>query len=154
MKQKYLVTSIGLIFSIVGIVSTFTIIIPIITIFFAAILEMFYQFVIGTKPYKYIGICMIITLIMLFTTTTYYYIKAISKQADSIKKVSIIYFATQLFLIPPLFLYIDTSSNWSKAGDGQFIFGIFEIFPLSCSTFVVIGLLIDIYRKQKRKAEN
>jgi hypothetical protein len=151
MKQKYAITIIGLIFSIVCFISTFTFILPILTLLPSGILEFIFSTIIGDKPYKNIGICLIVTLTLIFIISTYIFTKTISVRPERIKYETIFYFTIQVFIIPPLFFYINTSRNWDKASDGQFFFGIFETFPVSCLTFFFIGLFIDLYRMTKGK---
>lgn len=153
MKQKYIVTIIGLLFSIVCFISTFTIVLPILTLLPSGILELIFSTIIGDKPFDKIGICIIITLTLLFIISTYIFTKKIAVRPERIKIETIFYFSIQVFIIPPLFFYISTSSNWEKASDGQFFFGIYETFPTSCLTFFFIGLFIDLYRMTKGKAE-
>jgi len=151
LKHKYQVTIIGLIFSIVGFLSTFTFVLPIITLLYSGLIESIFSLIIGDTPYKNIGISVIATLILTFIISTYYYIKSITNRPERIKKETIFYFSIQFFILPPLFFYLNTSSNWDKASDGQFFFGIYESFPLSCLMFLFIGLFIDLFRMIKEK---
>jgi hypothetical protein len=49
-------------------------------------------------------------------------------------------------IIHPLFFYLDTAGDWHRAGDGQFIFGIAETFPISSMTFIIFGILTDLFQ--------
>lgn len=151
MIQKYEITKIGFIFSLVGFCSMYTIVIPLLCILPAGFLESLFHLFWGDKPYKYIGISVIISLILLFLVSTYFFIKNNAHQSEGNRLNIISYFTLQWFIIPSFFFYLDTSSNWEKASDGQFFFGIFDSFPISCASFFFLGLFIDLYRNFGRK---
>lgn len=151
--RKFACSIIGLIFTMIVLVSTFSIIIPLLTIFFPGFLEMIFSKIFGNKPYRYIGISMIITLVCIFLISSFWFLKHLIAQPEKIIKSTIYFFVFQFFIIPPLFLYINISSNWDIANDGQFIFEIFNVFPASSVSFLIIGLLIDLFRMILRKKQ-
>jgi hypothetical protein len=46
-----------------------------------------------------------------------------------------------------------TRLRYASSGDGQFIFGAFETFPLSSGLFLILGIVID-YIKNKKTVAN
>lgn len=140
------VSIIGLLFTFVCLISTFTFIIPILTLVFPGILEMIFSLIFGDSSFQKIGISVIITLLCVFLLSTYFFLQRINKRPEKLKIETIYYFVCQIFLLPPICFYFSASRNWESAGDGQFFFGIFEVFPKSCLSFLVLGIIIDLYR--------
>ena len=146
MKKKYIASIIGLLFSLGGFISTFTFVLPILTLIPSLILEYLFSLFFGENTYKYIGISVIVTLIFTIFISSYFLLKTITRQPEKINKELIFYFLVLYFVIPPTFFFVNTSGNWDKASDGQFFLGIFETFPESCVSFFFIGIFIDLYR--------
>ena len=65
----------------------------------------------------------------------------------------ILYLTLQFFVLHPLVFYISLSSNWTRASDGQVMFMIVEYFPYSSWTFLILGILTDIFRRQIQKTK-
>ena len=79
--------------------------------------------------------------------------KVIFRKKELLKNELFKYFTFQVFIIPSIFFYMETSRDWDRASDGQFFFGIIEVFPLSSLSFIFIGVLIDIIRNRKNKTD-
>jgi hypothetical protein len=150
-EGKYTASIIGSLFTVTILISTFTLVIPILTLILPGLLEFIFSLIFGNSQFKIIGISVLFSLVIIFILTTYSLFKVILRKKDLIKKELFTYFTLQVFIIPPIFFYINTSRNWESANDGQFFFGIYEVFPLSCFSFVVIGVIIDIIRNRKNK---
>jgi hypothetical protein len=148
-NEKYSGTIIGGIFTLVVFVTTFTIVIPIITLILPALLESILSLFIENKEYKPIGIGVLIILLFIFIFATIIMLRAILTRGKSTKKTLWIYFAIQFFIIPVIVFYFKTSSDWNQASDGQFFFGIYEVFPISSLAFITIGVLVDVLRNRK-----
>ncbi len=150
-NEKYSGTIIGGIFTLVVFVTTYTIVIPIITLMLPAFLESILSLFIENKDYKPIGIGVIIILLFGFIFSTFIMLRSILIKGNNTKKTLWIYFAIQFFIIPVIVFYLKTSSDWNKASDGQFFFGIYEVFPISSLAFITIGVLVDVLRNRKIK---
>ncbi len=153
-EGKYTASIIGLLFTGIVFIATYTLIIPMLTLTLPGLLENIFSVFFGNSPYKTIGISVLISLLLIFIITTYLMFKVIFKQKQLLIKKLYTYFTFQVFIIPPIFFYLKTSRNWETANDGQFIFGIVEVFPLSCFIFVIIGVIIDIVRNRTNRIED
>ena len=147
-NEKYSGTIIGGIFTLVVFLATFTIVIPVITLILPAFLESILSLFIENIDYKPIGIGVIIILLLGFIFATLIMLRAIFLKGSNTKKTLWIYFAIQFFIIPVIVFYLKTSSDWNKASDGQFFFGINEVFPISSLAFITIGVLVDVTRNR------
>jgi hypothetical protein len=159
MKNKFTGTIIGLIFSLSSLVATWTFIIPFITVLpLSLFLENTFTNGSNDGSYSDIGPSILKAMWIIFIISlALYYIFAIIKVklAKPVTKLSFILFLTgQLFIVHPLLFYIDTSQNWDRASDGQFIFGITETFPTSSFSFVVFGILLDLIRHMVKPKQN
>jgi hypothetical protein len=150
-NEKYSGTIIGGIFTLVVFLATFTIVIPIITLILPAFLESILSLFIKNKDYKPIGIGVIIIILLGFICSTFIMLQAILIKGNNTKKTLWIYFAIQFFIIPVIVFYLKTSSDWNKASDGQFFFGIYEVFPISSLAFITIGVLVDVMRDRNNR---
>ncbi len=150
-EGKYTASIIGSFFTVVIFISIFTRIIPILTLILPGLLEFVFTLFFGNSDYKYIGISVLFSLVLIFSLITYFTLNVILRKKRLIKKELFIYFTFQVFIIPPIFSYVNILSNLENANDGQFFFGIFEVFPLSCLSYVTLGILIDIIRNRKNK---
>lgn len=147
-NEKYSGTIIGGIFTLVVFFATFTIVIPVITLILPAFLESILSLFIQNVDYKPIGIGVIIILLLGFIFATLIMLRAIFLKGNNTKKTLWIYFAIQFFIIPVIVFYLKISSDWNKASDGQFFFGIYEVFPISSLAFITIGVLVDVMRNR------
>jgi hypothetical protein len=159
MKNKYSGTIIGLIFSLSSWVATWTFIIPFITVLpLSLFLEGTFKNGAHDRSYYEIGPSILKTMWFIFIiSVALYYIVTILKviRGRPVTKLSFILFLTgQLFIVHPLLFYIDTSQDWDRASDGQFIFGITQTFPTSSFAFVIFGILLDLLRQMVKPKQN
>jgi hypothetical protein len=154
-EGKYTVSIIGLLFTAIVFISTFTIVIPLLTLILPGLLELIASSIVGDSEYKTIGISVLTCLVIIFIITTYASFKLIFRKKELLKKELIYYFTFQVFIIPSIFFYAETfhDGNWERASDGQFFLGIFEVFPFSSISFIIIGVFIDIIRNRKSKTD-
>ena len=152
-EGKYTASIIGSLFSLIIFISTFTLIIPILTLIFPGLLEIIFSSFIEPSKSKTIGIYVLASLIFIFIVTSYLSFKVIFKQKELLKNELLKYFTLQVFIIPSIFLYVKAVSNMEQINDGQFFFGIIEVFPLSSLSFIFIGILIDFIRSLQNKTE-
>lgn len=150
-EGKYTASIIGLLFTAMVFISTFTIVIPILTLILPGILEIIVSSIIGDAKNESIGISVLICLIVIFIITTYSMFKVILSEKGLLKNELFKYFTLQVFIIPSIFFYVEASRDWVSASDGQFFFGIIDVFPLSSFSFIFIGVFIDILRNRKNK---
>ncbi|BDD06664.1 hypothetical protein [Aureibacter tunicatorum] len=98
-----------------------------------------------------ISLIVVLVLLSLFVLTTYYYLKKLLKEGSEGKPFKVlglwIYFILLLFIIHPLVFYIWSMIHSESAGDGQFIFGVIDTFPISSFLFVVLGATVDYFRR-------
>ncbi|HPI11245.1 MAG TPA: hypothetical protein PLK63_09415 [Catalimonadaceae bacterium] len=145
-------TIIGTLFTIISLASIPTFVLPLATMIpFALPIELFFSRVFDHANYNRTGYSVIAILSVLCLVTTYLFFNRFIKDITAKGKINVITFtaflSVQLFIIHPLFFYIETSKNWSRAGDGQFIFGIAATFPISSFVFLLFGVLTDILQR-------
>lgn len=151
MTKTFSASIISSIFAGICLVSTLTFIVPLLTIIPASVfLESFYKDYLKTDSYYEIVPMVLKSLwgIFLFSTVSFYLYcySSIKKNRNLKKSIFITFLILQLFILHPLVFFIDTSSNWGRASDGQFIMGIIKTFPISSFLFVVFGLVLDVLR--------
>lgn len=159
MKSKYIGTIVGLGFSMPGLLSflsldmNFFMFIPILAFFPIALpLEL-----LGNKLFDDHALSagiVILGLILAFTLTSYYFFSHLINDRKTDRPVNKVrfwgYFGIQIIIIHPLILYILAFKKISSSGDGQFIFAVFETFPISSGLFFILGLTIDFVKNKKR----
>ncbi|MCC6372172.1 MAG: hypothetical protein IT236_14305 [Bacteroidia bacterium] len=110
-------------------------------------LELIFKGVYPDQDYAIIGRGIIISLIILLVTISIAFLLKFNQQLREFKNYKptqvLIYMILLQFVVHPLVFYINLSSNWSKAEDGQFILSINETFQMSSFAFLILGLLID-----------
>ena len=150
-EGKYTASIIGLLFTAILFISTFTLVIPLLTLLLPGLLEIIVSTIIGDSEHKTILFSVLSCLVIIFIITTYSSFKVILRKKELLKKELIYYFTFQVFIIPSIFFYAETfrDGNWDRASDGQFFLGIIEVFPLSSFSFIIIGVIIDIIRNRK-----
>ena len=158
MTNKYKGTIIGLIFSVSSWLATWTFVIPFITVLPAGLLlENMFKSIHAVDDYDVIGPSILKALWVIFLTTTILFFTYAFRSAKSGRPASklsfIVFLLLQLFIVHPLVFYIDTSQNWDRASDGQFILRITETFPLSSIAFVIFGILLDLVNNVARPAQ-
>lgn len=154
MINNYTATVIGFIFSVSSWLATWTFIIPFLTVLpLSLILENGFSNTHYGNDYNIIGplILKTIWILFLFIVIISYALWVIRIiRGKPVSKLSFSLFLTlQLFIVHPLFFYIDTSQNWNRASDGQFILGVTETFPKSSLVFIFFGILLDLLRLLK-----
>ncbi len=138
---------IGLIVAIICQFSVYLFFLPLLTIFLPGLLE--FIFSIFIKNPITIAYAVMITLILLLGFSTYIIGNKIVKKTSI--QVIIGLYVLQLFLVTPLFLYIRTSSNWEAMKDGQFVFGVIEVFPFAGLVSLSTGIVLDVLRALKTR---
>lgn len=150
MKNKYSATIIGLIFTLFSLISILLFAIPIISIIPIALpLELIFSNFVNDK---YLWISVTISLLIIFILTSNLLYRKIKDNISN--RGFILYLTLQFFVLHPLVFYIKLSSNWARASDGQVMFMIVESFPYSSWTFLILGILTDIFRHQVQKKLN
>lgn len=152
-EGKYTASIIGLLFTAIVFISAFTIVIPLLTLILPGLLELIASSIVGDSEYKTIGISVLTCLGIIFILSTYALFKVLFRKKKLQKKELIYYFTFQVFIIPAIFFYVETSRDWERAMDGQFFFGIIEVFPFSSISFIIIGVFIDIIRNRMNKTD-
>ena len=100
---------------------------------------------------KYLWISVTISLLIIFILTSNLLYRKIKD--DISNRGFILYLTLQFFVLHPLVFYISLSSNWTRASDGQVMFMIVEYFPYSSWTFLILGILTDVFRRQVQKTK-
>jgi len=149
MRSTYKATYIALIFAVSSYLAYYTFLIPIFVIWPVAIpLEQFFSDHFAAGGYAETGTAIIITLssAAIFLTTLFYiiFIRQLKKNKSYNIRHFIIFLCLQLFVIHPLFFYIDLSSDWSRASDGQFALSVGENFRQSSFVFLWLGVILDL----------
>lgn len=157
MKSKYIGTIVGFGLTIPGLLSLtsgFSIIFSVFSILFyfpiALPLEL-----LGSRLFNNYALTALLVLMVLTTAfgiSSFYFFKSLIRDRNERKSVNLFkfwgYIILQLFIIHPLFFYIWALINSNHAGDGQFMFGIFETFPFSSMFFLLIGFIIDLVKNE------
>jgi hypothetical protein len=149
MIKKYNNTFIGLIFTVAGILLTFTFFVPILVVgLTGAVFETIFKTILGDVPFETIGISIIITFLILFIGTGFLYyrllIKQLKKNHKAEKSQFIIYLFSQVIIIPTLVMYLITATNWQIAHDGQYAFVTIAALPIGSIPLVFLGLIVDL----------
>jgi hypothetical protein len=163
MKSKYIGTLVGLGFAIPGLLTLVSV--DMMVFMFIPILS----FVPIAAPLELLGIGLfddyaMTALLVLFGLTvafglsSYYFFKQLIKDRQENRTLNMVrfwgYFGLQLIIIHPLIFYVWAFDNSGSSGDGQFIFGAFETFPLSSGLFLILGIVIDYMKNKKTVANN
>jgi hypothetical protein len=147
MRESVKHSFIGLIVAIISQFSVYIFFLPLLTIFLPGFLE--FVFAIFIKNPITIAYAVMVTLILMLAFSTYFIGYKIVKKT-SIQGIIGLY-VLQLFLVTPLFLYIRISSNWEAMKDGQFVFGVIDVFPLSGIVPLSTGIVLDVLRALKSR---
>jgi uncharacterized circularly permuted ATP-grasp superfamily protein len=154
--QDYKATFIGLLFTVIGIFSYYTFIIPLLIMMPIIIpLELLLEEVFPKSNYSTIGQGIVATLIILLIFISTIFMRKFIQQINFLKifKVSSIisYMIFLQFIVHPLVFYIHLSGDWSRASDGQFFMAVDETFQLSSLMFLLIGIFLDYIKFSKLK---
>jgi len=156
MTQEYKATLIGLGFTTINLLLTWTYIIPIFSVIPAAVLlESSFISIFGKEPFDTVGQATLITLIILVVLISFVYFRLLIRARDNNESFDIGMFIGflfyQMFMIHPLVFYLILSENWNRAGDGQALFGVVVTFPISSFGFAVLGIVTDTVKNKMRK---
>ncbi len=151
MTGKYKATLFGTIYTVICLATILTFIVPMLTIVPLALpLELFFSKIFGDGDYSKVGNSVLLSLIIIFLGTIILYYRQLKKELKFNNAIStgryILFLTLQLIIVHPLVFYLDTSRDWSRASDGQFIFGITDTFPISSFAFVIFGMIVDMLK--------
>lgn len=156
MKSKYIGTIGGLVFSLPGLLTLISLemmmifmFIPILSFLPIALpLELLGN--VFFDDYASTALFVLVGLTILFCLSTNFYFRSLNNDRKEKKLFNSrklwIYLGLQFIIIHPLIFYIWASNNSDSSGDGQFIFGAFETFPISSGIFILIGIIIDLIK--------
>jgi len=159
MTSKYAATIMGTVIAIICFASTWTYIVPMLTIIPIGLpLELVFGKIFETSSYAATSTGVLLTLIALFLIVGLWFVKQIEKdkrEQQNFNSIRLIFFfAAQLVIIHPLVFYFWATMNSQNAGDGQFMFGMVETFPISSVLFAILGLTIDRIKNKKTFANS
>ena len=151
MKENYKATLIGIVYTIICLLSILTFFVPMMTILPLALpLEMFFSKIFDDGNYSKTGNSVLLSLTIIFFGSLFVFYKNFNRQLQLTHRISsesfILFLSLQLIIIHPLVFYLNTSKDWSRASDGQFIFGIADTFPISSFAFVIFGVIVDAFK--------
>lgn len=160
MKSRYIGTIVGLGFAIPGLLALVSVdmavfmFIPILcSLPIALPLEL-----IGSElfdDYAMSALFVLFGLTIASGLSSYYFFKHLIKDRQAHKPLNMLrfcgYFGFQLIILHPLIFFVWAFDNSGSSGDGQFIFGVFETFPISSGLFLIIGMVVD-YVKNKENS--
>ena len=143
----------GTIIAIICFATTWTFIVPMLTIIPIGLpLELLFGKIFETSSYAATSISVLLTLIAVFILVGLWFVNRIERDKREQKEFNrirlIFFFAIQLVIIHPLVFYVWATMNSQNAGDGQFMFGIAETFPFSSICFAILGLSIDLKKNK------
>ena len=159
MKSRYIGTIVGLGFAIPGLLTLVSV--DMMVFMFIPMLS----FLPIALPLELLGSGLfdnyaMTTLLVLFGLTiafglsSYYFFKHLINDRQENRTLNMVrfwgYFGLQLIIVHPLIFYIWAFDNSGSSGDGQFIFGAFETFPISSGLFLILGIVIDFIKNKKR----
>ena len=151
MKGQHTATWIGLIFTAVSFVATWSFIIPLLTLMpFGLTLELVFTDIFGNDPYSTVGNATLFSLLVLVLLTCFVYYRYLIRSSESgvafSKSRFILFLLLQMFLVHPLGFDIYGSLDWSRASDGQYILALYTTFPISSFAFLLFGFIADKVR--------
>ena len=148
MKTQYLATKIGSIIGAICLVTTWTMVVPMLTIFPIGVpLELVFGKIFEGSSYAATSASVAISLFVLSVLVLLLFLQRIAKGEHAGGTFGLlIFFGLQLFLLHPLVFYIWATIHASSAGDGQFIMGIIATFPVSSVCFSLLGLTFDLLK--------
>lgn len=162
MKTKYLGTIVGFCFMIPGLL---TLISDEMIIFSAASVMSFLPIALPLEllgnlifdKYSIVSFFVLFSLTIAFGFTSFFFFKNLIKDSNENNPLNLhrflLYFGLQLIILHPLVFSFWAFKNSSKSGDGQFIFGAIETFPISSVLFFILGILIDFLKNKKKYVE-
>lgn len=155
MKLKYIGTTAGLAFAIPGLLTTISVemmifmFIPIISFLPIALpLELLGS--VFFDNYAATALFVLFGLTTSFGLSSYFYFRSLINDKKQNRKFNHLrfwgYLGLQFIIVHPLVFYIWAFNNSGSSGDGQFIFGAFETFPISSGLFLILGIIIDYFK--------
>ncbi|MGV6861376.1 MAG: hypothetical protein ACWA41_06365 [Putridiphycobacter sp.] len=149
-NSKYNGTILGGIFTVGSFLLTFTFFVPILSILPGVLVEYIVSKLINNSPYSNVGKWTIIILFAILLMTIIFIFNEIRKKQLSNKDIISI-MVLEYFIFHSLGFYLYWAIALNFKGDGQLVFGAISSFPLSSLGFVMLGVLIDLF---KVKSEN
>ena len=151
MTGNYKATLIGMVYTVICLLTILTFIVPMLTILPLALpLELLFSKIFGDGNYSKVGNCVLLSLTIIFLGSIILFYKNFNRQLKLTHRIStqsfILFLSLQIVIIHPLVFYLNTSKDWSRASDGQFIFGITDTFPISSFAFVIFGVIVDSFK--------
>ena len=157
MVKQNIGLKVGLIFSVISFLLTFTFLVPIFSVVPGSLLtETLVSIFVSDNSNKNIGI----STLTILSGITICYILIILKAVKNIAYKQLLLNKTEIilmmiffyFIIHPLCFYIYWALFLNFRGDGQIIFGAVTSFPYSSISFIPLGLLIDfVWRNEYKK---
>lgn len=149
-NPKYNGTIIGGIFTLGSLILTLTFVVPIISIIPAAFIESLVSKVVNNEPYSNVGKGTLLFITGLFII--YLSIVLIrSRKTNYSNSQIVLIMVIGYFIIHSLGFYIYWAISLNFRGDGQLIFAAVESFPISSFGFIIIGLLVDLFKNYENK---
>lgn len=145
--EQYKGTVIGLLFTIGSFFATWSIVVPIVSVFPASAL---FFFIFRNKSADFLLSNSIVALSIIFILTVLFYFWRIYTDVKkhyfiTTRSISI-FLLIQFFIVHPIGYFYYLSNDLNSASDAQAIFGVVESFPISSLAFVLLGVLIDLMR--------
>lgn len=148
-NKKHTGLLIGIIFSIVSFLLTFTFVVPIYTTLPGSFLEQGLSSIFPTQPFPIIGMLTISILSILFILVILLSLQRAKVQANKGKTASTVDIILMMLiiycLVHPLAFYLHLGIALDFHLDAQYLFNAVYIFPFSSLSFVIIGFLMDYY---------
>ena len=154
MSKNHIGLYIGTIFTLVSLLLTITVFIPVLSVLPGVLVEIVSAALISNIPYSNVGkltVLILSVLLLLVLSFSLLSIWKTAKQGPVSKGKIILILSVCYFLVHSLGFYCYWGLNLDFRSDGQLLFVADYAFPLSSLAFVPIGLLID---GVKNKAAN
>jgi len=151
-NKNYNGLGIGIIFTIVSLLLTLTLIVPIVSILPGVFFEKISKALINNYPYSNVGKLTILLLTIVFVLISIscliFIKKTVAKTNQFSQRRIIALMSIMYFTVHSLSFYIYWGFWLDFRSDGQLIFGAVKSFPVSSFAFVFIGLLIDVVKNK------
>lgn len=154
--NRYKATRTGLIITVVGLLLHYTFIIPMLIVMPPAIaVELIAKAITGDGGFAQTGLSVLIIFVfLLFLLIAIFgrrFLKQIHETGTYNSHDVLLFMILLQAIVHPLIFYIDLSSDWSRASDGQFFMTVGQTFNISSLSFVFIGAIIDLVKHFKLK---
>jgi hypothetical protein len=145
--NRFRATLIGLAFTIISILLSFTFVIPIISVIPGVVFELISIVMVDNNPYSNVGKLTVSILWFVFILTismVLFFVYKKSKFGIVISNHFIFQtMMTMYFVVHSLGFYLYWANKLNYRSDGQLIFAAVDSFPISSLAFLPIGLAID-----------